>query len=88
MIQDQYTEIYYFLYINNELDSQVTLVVKNLSTNIGDARGKDLIPELERSPGEGIVMHSNIFACKIQRTEELGSQWGRKESDKTEQQST
>ena len=65
----------------------MTLAVNNLSTNTGDARGKDLIPELERSPGEEMATHSNIFACKIQRTEEPGSPWGWKESGTTEQQS-
>ena len=77
----------FFLYINNELDSQVSLVVKNLPTNAGDARDKGLIPELERSLGGGMATHSRIFACKIQRTEEPGSRWGCKESDTSKQQS-
>ena len=77
----------FFLYINNKLDSQVSLVVKNLPTNGGDARDKGLIPELERSLGEGMATHSHIFAWKTQRTEESGSPWGCKESDTTKQQS-
>ena len=76
----------FFLYINNKLDSQVSLVVKNLPTNGGDARDKGLIPELERSLGEGMATHSHIFAWKTQRTEEPGSPWGCKESDTTKQQ--
>ena len=33
--------------------SQVAPVVKNPPANVGDTRGKDLIPGLGRSPGEG-----------------------------------
>ena len=36
--------------------SQVALVVKNLSANVGDIRDMSSIPGLERSPGGG---HSN-----------------------------
>ena len=33
--------------------SQVTIMVKNLSANVGDARDEVSIPGLERSPGTG-----------------------------------
>ena len=33
--------------------SQMALVVKNMPANAGDVRDMGLIPELERSPGEG-----------------------------------
>ena len=34
---------------------------------------------------EGMAIRSSIFAWRIPWTEEPGSQWGRKESDMTEQ---
>jgi len=40
---------------------QVMLVVKNLSTNAGDMRGKSSIPELGRSPGGGPWQPTPVF---------------------------
>ena len=37
--------------IQNARTSQMTLVVKNLPTNVGDMRDAVLIPSLGRSPG-------------------------------------
>ena len=51
--------------------SQVALVVKNLPANAGDARDTDLIPGLERSPGEGMATHSSILAWRIPWTRSL-----------------
>ena len=51
--------------------SQVALVVKNLPANAGDARDTDLIPGLERSPGEGMATHSSILAWSIPWTRSL-----------------
>ena len=48
------------------------LVVRNPSANAGDIRDMGLIPELERFPEEGMVIHSNILAWRIQRTMEPG----------------
>ena len=61
------------LSINNgkTLMSQVALVVKNLPANAGDARDTDLIPGLERSPGEGMATHSSILAWSIPWTRSL-----------------
>ena len=44
-------------------------MVKNPADNAGDT---DSIPGLGRSPGEGNVTHSSIFAWEIPWTEELG----------------
>ena len=52
--------------------SQVALVVKNLPANTGDERNVGLIPGLGRSPGEGMVTHSNLLARRIPWTEEPG----------------
>ena len=62
-------------------NSQVVLVVKNMSANAGDTRDAGSIPGLERSPGEGNATHSSILAWRIPWTEEP---WGHKESDMTE----
>ena len=50
----------------------MALVVKNPSANAGDIRDMGLIPESERFPEEGVVIHSNILAWRIQRTVEPG----------------
>ena len=44
------------------------------------------IPGLERSPGEGIAIHSSILAWRISSTEgpDGYSPWGHKESNTTE----
>ena len=44
-------------------------MVKNQPANAGD---KDLIPGLERPPGEEMATHSSILAWKIPWTEEPG----------------
>ena len=44
-------------------------MVKNLPANAGHAGS---IPELGRSSGEGNGTHSNILACEIPWTEQLG----------------
>ena len=67
--------------------SQVALVVKNLPANAGDKRNAGLIPELERSPGEGNG-HMLQYSC-LENPMERGawwgySPWGCKESDTTE----
>ena len=45
--------LYLVLELSSHKTSQVALVVKNLPANAGDTRDMDLIPRLERSPGEG-----------------------------------
>ena len=65
--------------------SQVALVVKNPSANVGDMRDAGLIPGSGRSPGGG---HGNPlqYSClENPWTEEPGgySPWGCKESDTT-----
>ena len=52
--------------------SQVMLVVKNLPGSVGDIRDTGLIPELGRSPEEGMATNSNILAWRIPWTEEPG----------------
>ena len=54
---------------------QVMLVVKNLSTNAGDIRGKGFIPKLGRSPGGG---HSNPlqYSCLDNPMDREYSPWG------------
>ena len=47
-------------------------MVKNLPANAGDTRDLGSIPELGRSPGEGMATHSSILAWKIPWTEEFG----------------
>ena len=42
--------------------SLVAQLVKNSPTNVGDL---DLIPGLERPPGEGTATHSSILAWRI-----------------------
>ena len=44
-----YIYIYIYIYTHTHIGFPGGLVVKNLSANVGDT---DLIPELERSPGE------------------------------------
>ena len=53
-------------------NSQVVLVVENMSANAGDTRDAGSIPGLERSPGEGNATHSSILAWRIPWTEEPG----------------
>ena len=45
-------------------------MVKNLPANAGDTREEDLIPGLERSPGEGYGNSLSILAQSIPWTEE------------------
>ena len=45
--------------------SVVALVVKNPPASAGDVRDVGLMPGLGRSPEEGMVTHSSIFAWKI-----------------------
>ena len=47
-------------------------MVKNLSTNAGDARDVGSIPGLGRSPGVGNRTHSSTRAWKILLAEEPG----------------
>ena len=47
-------------------------MVKNTPANAGDVRDAGLIPGLARSPEEGKVAHSSIFAWRISQIEELG----------------
>ena len=54
---------------NQTLGFSVGSVIKNLPANVADM---DLIPELARSPGEGIAAHSSILAWRIPWTEEPG----------------
>ena len=65
----------------------VSQMVKNLPAIQKICVGSlDLVPESERSPGEGNAIHSSILAWKIPWTEEPGehSPKGCKESDTTE----
>ena len=55
-----------------EKASQVALVVKNLPANAGDVGDPGLIPELGRSPGEGMATHSSILVWRILWTEDPG----------------
>ena len=52
--------------------SQVVLVVKNPSANVGDIRDMGLIPGLADLLEEGMVTHSSILAWRIPWTEEPG----------------
>ena len=66
-------------------------VVKNSSTNAGDAGDRGLIFGSGRSPGRGNGNPSRILAWKkpMERGARQGYHpWGRKESDTTEQLST
>ena len=45
--------------------SQEELVVKNPPPHAGDIRDSDLIPESERSPGEGHTTQPSILAWRI-----------------------
>ena len=66
-------------------------VVKNSSTNAGDAGDRGLIFGSGRSPGRGNGNPSRILAWKkpMERGARQGYHpWGRKESDMTEQLST
>ena len=51
--------------------SQMTLV-KNLPANSRHMRVASLVPELGRSPEEGMVTHSSMIAWRIPWTVELG----------------
>ena len=55
-------------------------VEKNLPANAGDA---SLMPELGRPPEKEMATHFSILVWEIPWTEEPGSSWGCKESDKT-----
>ena len=59
--------------------SQVALVVKNLSANVGDTRDSGSIPELGRSLQECMATHSRILAWPG-RLQSMG----RRELDMTE----
>ena len=50
--------------------SRVTLVVKSLCANAGDARDMGLLPEWEDPLEKGKAIHSSIFAGEILWTEE------------------
>ena len=50
-------------------------MVKNLPTNVGDARDVGSVPGLRRSPGVGMATHSSISAWKIPWTEPGGLQF-------------
>ena len=52
--------------------SQVALVVKNPSANVGDIRETGLIPGGEDPLEEGMATHSSILAWRIPWTEEPG----------------
>ena len=45
-----------------DLASQVVPVLKNLPANAEDSRDSGSVPELGRSPGEGMATHSSILA--------------------------
>ena len=49
--------------------SQVVPVAKNLPADAGEVRDMDSIPGSGRSPGGGMVTHSNILAWSIPWTE-------------------
>ena len=53
-------------------DFPVALVVKDPPVNAGDIRDSGSVPELGRSPGEGMAIHSSILAWNIPWTEEPG----------------
>ena len=53
-------------------DSQVVLVVKNLSANAGDIRDSGLIPGSGRSMEESMATHSSVLAWRIPWTEDPG----------------
>ena len=59
-------------------------VAKNPPASAGDVRDSCLIPELEDPLEESVAAHSNILLWKTPWTEELGSPWGCKDSDMTE----
>ena len=63
--------------------SQVTLVVKNLPANSGDARDTGSIPGSGRSPGEGNgnLLHPVFVPRKSHGQRSLVGPWGRKKSD-------
>ena len=72
-------------------DSQVALVVKNLSANAGDFRDLGSIPGLGRSPGGGRgspLQYSRPENPSGQRSLVGYSPWGHKELDMTEATST
>ena len=67
--------------------SQVTLGIRNLPANAGDARDADLIPSLGKSLEKGMATYSCILAWRIPWTEELAgySPWDCKELDTTKE---
>ena len=62
-------------------DSEVALVVKNLPASARDVTDMGLIPGLERSPGGGIGIHSNILPGESRGQRSLAgcSPWSHKE---------
>ena len=56
-------------------DSQVALVVNNLTTSAGDIRDLGLIPGLRRSPGEGHGNPLQDSCLENPWTEEPGRLW-------------
>ena len=71
-----FTHVYLYFQMDIHIwASQVALVVKNPPANAGDTRDKGSFPGLGRSPGEGMVTHSNILAWEILWTEEPGGLW-------------
>ena len=71
--------------------SQVVLVVKNPSANVGDIRDVGSIPGWRRSPGGGCgnpLQYSCLENTHGQRSLVGYSPWGRRESDTTERLST
>ena len=52
--------------------SQVSLVVKNPSANVGDIKDLGLIPGLGRSPKVAMVTHSSVLVWRIPWAEEPG----------------
>ena len=59
------------LYVNSTT-SQVALVVKNLPTNAGDIRDRDLIPGMEDTLGECMETCSSVLTLRVPWTEEPG----------------
>ena len=65
--------VYIYKYIKIYIiDSQVMLVVKNLSANAGDIRDTGSVPGLEDPLEEGMATLCSILTWIIPRTEEPG----------------
>ena len=62
----------------------MVLLVKNLTTSVGDAREMDSSPGLGRSPRAGSGNHSNVLAWKISWTVEPSRLRGIAELDVSE----